>query len=232
MCLCVCVCHTLILCRNGCTDRADFFRLRSKAHIFCLHLQNAWTNIHDFCQTPPFYSEHICLFHIKCIIQSDVTWRKLITRISLTTKNEWGVQDNMFSRTTVCRTNCWTKSTAAMKNVLLLSKSCTAGQYYFFTFRCFKCVISPLSHIPTAFFTRATMLARYMLRPGVCLCVCLVTTQCSSAVIVLPAEFDRRLSTVCHSERLLLCMTRWSWRRASWRSACSGWSLFACIMTN
>jgi len=35
--------------------------LRLKAHIFCLRLQNAWTNFHDFWHTAtPFSAEHIC----------------------------------------------------------------------------------------------------------------------------------------------------------------------------
>jgi len=39
--------------------------LRLKAHIFCLYLQNTWTNYHDFWLTSTsFYSEHIHLFHV------------------------------------------------------------------------------------------------------------------------------------------------------------------------
>jgi len=39
--------------------------LRLKAHIFCLYLQNAWTNFHGFWQTSTSsYSEHIHLFRV------------------------------------------------------------------------------------------------------------------------------------------------------------------------
>ena len=38
---------------------------RLKAHIFCLRLQNAWTNFHDFWHTSKSFStEHICWFQI------------------------------------------------------------------------------------------------------------------------------------------------------------------------
>jgi len=37
----------------------------SFAHIFCLYLQNAWTNFRDFWNTSTlFYSEHIRLFRV------------------------------------------------------------------------------------------------------------------------------------------------------------------------
>jgi len=55
-----------------------------KAHIFCLHLQNATTNFYDFWHTStPLYSEHICWFKIRQIYQSGVSWQKLITLILL-----------------------------------------------------------------------------------------------------------------------------------------------------
>jgi len=50
--------------------------LRLKTHIFCLHLQNAWTSFDYFWITSMlFYSEHICWFHIYKIHHTK--WRHL-----------------------------------------------------------------------------------------------------------------------------------------------------------
>jgi len=58
---------------------------RLKAHIFCLYLQNAQTNFHNFWHNSTlFYCEYtIHSMFLNLIIQSGATWRKLITRTSL-----------------------------------------------------------------------------------------------------------------------------------------------------
>jgi len=55
-------------------DENNVAAMFEKALMFCLHVQNAWTNFHDFWHTSmPFYSEHICCK----IYDTSVAWQKL-----------------------------------------------------------------------------------------------------------------------------------------------------------